>query len=324
MPRILAAAAAAGLIAAALASPAAAQANWIAQFDLFDLTHPMPVFQAKNGDVTKPDLSKPYKNSVPTASFGFQPTRIMKNPFKTEIGYFQWGWLTMDEHYGTHVDSTDHYQLTPGGGARDERSTEAYAVKDVIGPIVFIDISERVKKELAKNGGKPSPDTKVTNFDEGSGNTVSADDIAKVENQIVAGSWLVIRTGWDQFFFGTPPEDPFMHPYISGLNYPGMTAAAVMKLIEIENKKNVRINGIAVDNLSVDSGHSGRGPTNNPFGRGWVAHYQGLPRGWKFIENAANLGALAGKSDCALILGSIKIVSASGAPARVFAMCRKA
>jgi kynurenine formamidase len=104
-----------------------------------------------------------------------------------------------------------------------------------------------------------------------------------------------------------------------------MTPAAVKKLIEIEDKKNVRINGIAMDQLSIDSGHSGRGPTNNPFGRGWAAHHDGLPRGWKFIENAANLGALAGKGQgsCALIVGSIKIISASGSPARVLAMCRK-
>jgi kynurenine formamidase len=88
----------------------------------------------------------------------------------------------------------------------------------------------------------------------------------------------------------------------------------------------VRINGIAMDQLSVDSGHSGRGPTNNPFGRGWAAHHEGLPRGWKFIENAANLGTLAGKGEgqCALIVGAIKIVSASGSPARVLAMCRRA
>ncbi len=229
---------------------------------------------------------------------------------------------------GPTSNSTDHYQNTPGNLSvpkHDNRSTEEYGTKDLIGPIVFIDISDRVAKELAKNGGNPSPDTKVTNFSDDTPNTVTAADIAKVERQIVAGSWLVIRTGWDKFFFGRPPENPFMHPYNNGLNYPGMTAAAVTKLKDIEDKKKIRINGIAMDNLSIDSGHSGRGPDNNPNGRGWYAHHEGLQRGWKFIENATNLGTLAGKraDQCALIVGSIKLVSASGAPARLLAMCRK-
>ena len=52
---------------------------------------------------------------------------------------------------------------------------------------------------------------------------------------------------------GNPPNDPFLHPYINGLNYPGFGKAAVKKLIEIENRKGIRINGIAMDNLSIDS-----------------------------------------------------------------------
>ena len=51
----------------------------------------------------------------------------------------------------------------------------------------------------------------------------------------------------------------------------------------------------------------------------------GLQRGWRFIENATGLAQLAGKraGQCALILGSLKLVSASGAPSRVLAMCRR-
>jgi kynurenine formamidase len=312
----------------AAATPAAAQQHWITGFDIHDLTHPIPLFEATGGDMTKPNLDKPFKNSRPTAGFGFQPVRVMKSPFGTQRGFFQWANIYLDEHSGTHVDSTDHYQNAPGQlsvSRHDNRSTEDFGTKDIVGPIVFIDISDRVARELAKNGGNPSPDPRVTNFSDDTPNTVSADDIAKVEGQIAAGSWLVIRTGWDKFFFGRPPENPFLHPYNNGLNYPGMTAAAVAKLKEIEDRKNVRINGIAMDNLSIDSGHSGRGPDNNPNGRGWYAHHEGLQRGWKFIENATNLGALAGTQpgQCALILGSLKLVSASGAPARVLAMCRR-
>jgi len=328
MPRLVAVTAIAA--AALLAAPAlnAQTADWLKDFEIYDLTHPIPLFQPLGGDVTKPDLSKPYKDSVPTAGFGFQPTRKMKSPFPTQRGFFQWAEIYLDEHYGTHVDSTDHYQNAPGNltvSRHDNRSTEQYTVKDIVGPVVFIDISERVAKELAKNGGKPSPDTKVTNFDNDSGNTLTAADIDKVEGQIVAGAWIVVRAGWDKFFFGTPPQNPFMHPYINGLNYPGFTAEAVAKLIEIETKKNIRIAGLAMDNLSIDSGHSGRGPDNNPNGRGWYAHHEGLQRGWKFIENAAALDSLAGKrpGQCALIVGALKLVSSSGSPARVLAMCRR-
>ena len=325
MPRIAVAVAAIGLLAA---TSAQAQSEWLAGLEFYDLTHPIPLFAPTNGDVTKPDLSKPFKNSVPTAGFGFQPTRKMKNPFKTQVGYFQWAEIYLDEHYGTHVDSTDHYQNNPGTlqvSKADDRSTEQYTVKDLVGPIVFIDISERVGKELAKNGGKPSPDPKVTNFEDNSGNTLTVADIEKVEGQIVAGAWIVVRSGWDKFFFGTPPQNPFMHPYINGMNYPGFTEEVVKKIIEIEGKKNIRIAGLAMDNLSIDSGNSGRGPTNDAFGRGWYAHNLGLQRGWKFIENATGLEQLAGKSagQCALVLGSLKLVSSSGAPARVLAMCRK-
>jgi len=79
------------------------------------------------------------------------------------------------------------------------------------------------------------------------------------------------------------------------------------------------------NNLSIDSGNSGLGSKGDPFGDGWSAHNKGLQRGWKFVENAAKLGQLAGKNtgSCTLILGSIKLVSASGAQARVLARCEK-
>ena len=35
----------------------------------YDFTHSIPMFAPKGGDITKPDLSKPFKNSKPVASF---------------------------------------------------------------------------------------------------------------------------------------------------------------------------------------------------------------------------------------------------------------
>ncbi len=123
---------------------------------------------------------------------------------------------------------------------------------------------------------------------------------------------------------GDPPRDPFLHPYINGLNYPGFGKAAVEKLIEIENRKGIRINGIAMDNLSIDSGESGRGlDGKNPCGEGWYAHQFGLTRGWKLLENASVTGQLASDTGrCSLIAGAIRLTSATKAPARVLVSCR--
>ncbi|MEC7489481.1 MAG: cyclase family protein [Pseudomonadota bacterium] len=290
----------------------------------YDFTHSIPMFAPTAGDITKPDLSKPFKNSKPVASFGFQATRKMKKPFKTQKGFFQWGWFHFDEHYTTHLDSTDHYLNKNKSRNADKRSVDQYTLRDIIGPIVYIDISGRVTKELAKNGGKPSPNTKVTSFSTSTGATVLASDIENVAAKIVDRAWIVVHSGWDKFFVGKGPKNPFMHPYINGLNYPGFGKDAVEKLIEIENRKGVQINGIVMDNLSIDSGESGRGSDGkNPYGDGWYAHQLGLARGWKLLENASGTGQLANeKGNCTLIAGAIRLTSASGAPARVIAACR--
>ena len=123
---------------------------------------------------------------------------------------------------------------------------------------------------------------------------------------------------------GDPPKDPFLHPYINGLNYPGFGKAAVEKLIEIENRKGIRINGIAMDNLSIDSGESGCGlDGKNPCGDGWYAHQFGLTRGCSLLENASGTGQLAiNTGRCSLIAGAVRLTSATEAPARVVVSCR--
>ncbi len=291
-----------------------------------DLSHPMPMFEAKGGDITKPDLSKPFKGSVPAASFGFQPVRVLKDSFKTKVGQFNWGWFTMDEHYGTHLDSTDHYQNSPDTlkVKRNDRSLEEYTVDDLIGPVVLIDISSRVRAELDKNGGKPSPDPKTTNFSNSSNATVTADDIKAIAKRVVDRAWIVVYAGWEKFFFGAS-ENPFIHPYVNGFNYPGFNKASIDALIAVEEMNGVKFNGLVMDNLSIDSGASGLGSTNDVFGKGWYAHNQGLQRGWKFLENAANLGAIAEAKpgSCRLIVGVAKYTSASGGPARVLGECRR-
>ena len=304
------------------AAPASAQ-HWLKNFTLHDLSHPVPMFhEVKGKGMLAWDPKKPFKGSKPVASFGFEGVRRLKPHFKTKAGHFQWGFFSLDEHYSTHIDSTDHYQNNKKTlkGKADNRSVDQYTVQELFAPIVYIDVSARVAKELAKNGGKPTPNRKKVNMD----NMVTVADIDKVKDQIVGGVWIVIHTGWSKFYEGAPPKNPFLHPYISGLNYPGLGKAQVERIIAIEKEKGVKIGGIIVDNLSVDSGQSGRGPDGNPFGTGWYAHQLGIQRGWKLVENATNLGSIAKykAGQCAIFVGAPKVVSASGAPARILAMCR--
>ena len=172
-------------------------------------------------------------------------------PFKTQKSFFQWAFFHFDEHYTTHLDSTDHYLNNDVSANSDKRSLEEYTLRDIIGPVVYIDISARVTKELAKNDGKPSPNPGVTNFGEATGATVLASDIEQVADKIVDPAWIVVYSGWDKNYGVIRPRiRSCIH--INGLNYPGFGKAAVKKLIEIENRKGIRINGIAMDNLSID------------------------------------------------------------------------
>jgi kynurenine formamidase len=303
-------------------------------YNFHDLSHIVPFFHPLHGDNTKSDLSKPSGNSKPVAGSGeMLGTRTIKPPFQTKTGMVKWGHLYMEEHYSTHVDSTDHYITTDESlithHPQDHRSAEEFTLEELIGPMVYIDISERVKKELAKNGGKPSIDTSITNFDNDSGNNIGIDEINAIADQIVDGAYLVFNLGWEQNYVHPPLKSNWEHPYNNNMNHPGITPAAVDRLIEIENERGIRIAGIAADNIGVESGHSIRGdmPTDRLNPREFVMymHAVGLHRGWKIIENAANLSALSPykNGDCTLIVGAPKMAGSSGSPARLIAMCKK-
>ena len=89
------------------------------------------------------------------------------------------------------------------------------------------------------------------------------------------------------------------HPYNNNLNHPGITPAAVDRLIEIENERGIRIAGIVADNIGVESGHSLRGDmgTDKTITSELVMylHAIGLNRGWKLVEECRqpfNIGKL--------------------------------
>jgi len=292
---------------------------------LVDLTHPIGTFAPTNGDITKPDLSKPYKNSVAVPTFGAQVVYEELPNFETNRGFFGLGRFLMAEHHGTHLDSPVHYNNnadTLETTAPDRRTLEELRVDDLMGPVVFIDISSRVQAELDKNGGVASPDKSVTNFSNSSNNVVTAADIAAIEGQLVNGSWIVANAGWSRFFKNPDFEKT---PYFNGWNFPGFSAAACDKLVEFMDRTGTRVNGIVMDNIGVDSGENSAGPKGDLVTDSWHCHVRLLQRGLKFVENAANLGQLAAAKPgtCTLFVGAPRLVRGTGGPSRVLAQCER-
>ena len=291
-----------------------------------DLSHPIPTFAPSSEDPMTADLTRPYLDSVPIPTFGGQAV-LSFGQFPTSDGHFNLGTIILAEHHGTHLDSPGHYannseSLEPGNKPADQRKhTHDLNADDLIGHAVMVDISGRVEMELAKNGGMPSPDKTVTDFSNASANVVTADDIAAVEKKIENGVWLVLNTGWSKFYFSG--ADFAKDPYVNGFNHPGMSKAAVDKLIEIMDRKNVVIGGIIADNIGIDSGDSAVGD-DDKWTNSWYAHVRLLQRGIKFVENATNLGQLAmakNPGKCTIVVGAPKHVGGTGGPSRVLALC---
>ena len=294
---------------------------------IIDMTHPIPTFQPMKGSPMKADLTKPYLDSKPIPSFG-QQTVFTLSKFPTNQGHFDLGTLILSEHHGTHMDTPGHFlnnaetqkPENPVPGKR--RLSHTLTPADLYGRVVMIDISARIQAELDKNGGKPSPDKAKTDFSDASGNNVTADDIAAIEGQIDNGVWLVLNQGWSKYYFSG--ADFGKDPYINGWNYPGLTPAAVDKIIAIENAKGVRINGIVSDIIGVETGQNSKG-SDDKWSNSWYAHVNGLQRGWKIVENATNQGqlAMAAKgAKCSLFVGAPKHVRGTGGPSRILAVCQ--
>jgi len=298
-----------------------------------DLTHAIPTFKPKLNPLDPlkplPDLSKPIATSTIVTGF-YQKAILFPNVnFDTSDGSFISGSILVEEHNGTHLDSPNHYinnaaSLEPGSIPNDQRkSSDQLTTKQLTGKIVFIDVSKRVKKELAKNGGIPSPDITITDFSNSSQATVRAEDIERVADKIKDGVWIIARVGWDQFYFdGT--EDWAVSRYVNNLNHPGFTPEAVEKLIEIMDRKSVKISGIAADSLSTDSGEGAKGIGSN-WTKAWQVHVRLYQRDIVVVESLANLTELANaykeNDDCYLMVGALKHIGGTGGPARVMAVC---
>jgi len=297
-------------------------------FEFIDLSHPIPTFEPKKNDVTKPDLTRPINSSTPIAGFYPQAILYPADKWATNQGYFNSRSILIQEHNGTSFNAPNHYHNNDNSTEKGaipfnkRKAAHQLSVEQLTGTIVLIDVSNRVKDELAKNNGIPSPDLKVTDFSDHSIATIRAADIRAVADQITDGVWLVGRVGWDRFYFsGT--EDWDKSQYVNGLNHPGFTGEAIEEIIKIMEKKNIKISGIAADSFSTDSGQGAKG-TDEKWSNAWPAHVRLYQRNILIVENLANLSLLAQhQGNCSLMVGALNHIGGTGGPARVMAVCRR-
>ena len=300
------------------------------ELTFIDLTHSIPTFEPSAEEPTKPDLSKPIGDSAPIAGFYHQAVLYPADVWPTNEGYFDSAAILIQEHNGTSFNSPNHYvnnspSLEPGAVPQDERqASEALTIDQLTGKIVLVDISARIRRELAQNGGRPSPDTSSTDFSDTSNATVRAKDIEAIAERIEDGVWVVAHLGWSHLY-GMGGEDWDAPGYVNGLNHPGFTREAIDKLIEIMESKGVKISGIAADSLSTDSGDGVKG-SDDKWSNSWPAHVRLYQRDILIVENLTNLDMLATaarRGECSLVVGALKHVGGTGGPARVIAVCQK-
>lgn len=236
---------------------------------------PMRVTRAQ-GAAEIIDLSHVFATTVPTYDLAATPTRSDVVTVDKDGFYIQ-EW-TFGEHTGTHVDVPAHF-------IGDGQTVDDYAISNLVGSAVVIDISEKAKDDA---------DAAVT-----------ADDIKAWESkngEIPEGAIVCMYSGWEERWsdvaaFRNADDQGVQH-------YPGFGADAAEFLV-----KERAIHGIAVDTLSQDPGNSTTFPV----------HYAILGAGLIGIENVANLGQLAGKQ-ATIICGVPRWEKGSGGPCRVLAM----
>ena len=288
--------------------------------EVIDLSQKLTTFRPSPSGATDKrfaaDLTKPVGASRPVSAFTDQMVLVQDPDFPTGDGVFKLNTTVLPENIGTSIDTAMHFVPTrPEVSNPDRRGLAELTVEDLTGPAVFIDISARVEAELRKNNGSPGP-VEVTNFGNASANVVTAADIDAVANQIKDRSFVVVHTGWSKFYSTSGPG--FEGPYVNGFNFPGFSREALARLIDIETSRNVRINGIGVDNLTVDAGENAGWPK---FEAGaFPVHVRGLQRGWKLLENLTNTAELS-KGQCTLFVGAMNHIGGVASWARIFASC---
>ena len=216
------------------------------------------------------DLSHTYSETFPT--FPGTPGASRRTHVTIERDGFYGQVWELWEHTCTHMDVPAHF--IPGG-----RSSEEIGARELIAPIVVLDISRRAARE---------PDTVVT-----------PNDVLRFERRngrIPRGAIVAMHSGW-----AARAGDEAA--YRNGMRFPGFGVEAIDFLL-----RRRRIGGIGVDTLSLDHGSSSD----------FAAHKAILGADRLGIENLRNLKALPPRG-ATVIMGLIPWREGSGGPARVLA-----
>ena len=190
-------------------------------------------------------------------------------------GFYKQEW-TFDEHSGTHMDAPGHF-------VADGRFTPQLRAKELILPIVVIDIAKRAASD---------PDT-----------VVDADDLRRHERRhgrIPDGALVAMDSGWAK---KVGDEAAYKGGAPGNYHFPGFGDEAIEFLLERRNAA-----AIGVDTLSLDNGPSTT----------FSVHVNWLNADNFGLENLANLDKLPPHGATAIV-GVIPWQQGSGGPARVLA-----
>jgi kynurenine formamidase len=221
------------------------------------------------------DLTHTYTDTFPVFP-GAPETDRRTHVTIEQNGFYGQVW-TLWEHTCTHIDAPGHF--IKGG-----RHTPALKLRELIAPVVVIDISDRAAKD---------PDT-----------TVTPDDLRRFERsrgRIPKRSLVCMYSGWESRAGST--ED-YRNADANGvMHFPGFGKEAIEWLLK---RRDIR--GIGVDTLSLDPGNSTT----------FDAHITILSADRYGIENLKNLKGIPARG-ATIYVGVIPWLEGSGGPARVFA-----
>lgn len=168
------------------------------------------------------DLGHPIQASDPTWDGAAAYQRSVVATIQKD-GYAG-GKITIEEHFGTHVDAPAHF--APGGWTVDR-----IPVDRLYRPAVRIDVS----KQAAAN-----PDYRVTVAD--------LQAFEKSSGHIPEGVVVLIATGWDRYW---PDRARYMNEKNGVKHFPGLSAETTTLLA-----RDRRVAGIGIDTPSIDYGPS--------------------------------------------------------------------
>src|SRR4029079_3372463 len=194
---------------------------------------------------------------------------------RTPAGYWYSSYeYSGSEHVGTHMDAPFHF-------AEGKWTTDQVPLSQTVGPGVVID----VRRQSEKNHDYRIRVEDVIGWE-------------KIHGRIVAGSIVLARTGWGQYwddrkrYFGTDEEGN-----VTDLHFPGLSRALADFLVKQRSVK-----AVGIDTPSIDHGPSQDFPVHQILGASNVP----------IFENVASMERLPPKGATIFAL-PMKIAGGSGA-----------